>query len=114
MPLEFVQSQMRGQLLQPNGFLFTKYMTRESTSYWKCVYFKQNCPARYTVIDGQLKSTSRSHDHPADPADLEKRKRILALKESSRNTPASPAQIVADASIVNAKICCWNFSYLCN
>jgi len=67
--------------------------------YWRCVQFEKECSARCVTNDGEFKSESGSHDHPAEAADTEKRKRISILKDSARNTQDTPAQIVAAASI---------------
>jgi len=74
-------------------------MQRGDTTYWRCSLFKNYCDATSVTVGDHLKSETGSHNHTAEPAELEKRRRINVLKESGKNTTDVPSQIIATATI---------------
>lgn len=96
--MEVIQSRYSNDKILYNWYLYRRDRVNKTTVNWRCVQDK--CKGRIsTPLDyrnGAIPNVKNDHNHPANPADVQKQKGIAEMKERAAATDAPPRRLIGE------------------
>lgn len=96
--MEVLKSRYSNDKILFNYYIYRRDRVNKTTINWRCAQDK--CKGRIsTSLDyrnGAIPDVKHDHNHPANPADVQKQKSIAQMKERATATDAPPRRLVGE------------------